>query len=474
MLNLSNRLCRDASGATAVIFAISSMVLFGMLGLAVDGSRWYTARNAHSRAIDAALLAGARQFQLDATNTSGAIATATNFYHSNVPQTGIVNNTIVFSTPDNGATFTFTGMAYLQTTFLNVIGIHSMSIAVPAKAIASQSGSGQGSNLEIAVMLDVTGSMCDDGTGPCTTGTKIGGVKQAAKDLANIVLGQTSGTYTSRIALVPFSSAIRIDEDGTSNSLMRTLTNLPSNWSGYIPSYSCSGGSGYMSGEIWVQTAAGTCTSAVGTYVSNWKLIPCVTERNFNTGVGFDPSDSAPGSSNWLLGVDGDRSLLSWDSSDTPLSSGTGTTVADFTWSWNYSPGGSGCPVQPGNEVVPLTSNLTSVTNRINSLDAYGPTAGALGTVWAQYMLSPDWSGIWTGNSSPGSYADTQNKQTTGAPLLRKVAVLMTDGGFNTYRQNAVDNTTQMQTVSDYALSVCTNMKNNGIEIYCLLQCALF
>ena len=53
--------------------------------------------------------------------------------------------------------------------------------------------------------------------------------------------------------------------------------------------------------------------------------------------------------------------------------------------------------------------------------------------------------------------------QPSGAPLLRKVAVLMTDGGYNTYRGWKGQN---QQEVSNYAKQICTNMKAKGIEIF--------
>ena len=58
-----------------------------------------------------------------------------------------------------------------------------------------------GSNVEIALMLDVTGSMCD----PCT---KIDAVKSAAKDLIDIVVWADQSQYYSRVALAPFAEAV--------------------------------------------------------------------------------------------------------------------------------------------------------------------------------------------------------------------------------------------------------------------------
>ena len=78
-------------------------------------------------------------------------------------------------------------------------------------------------------------------------------------------------------------------------------------------------------------------------------------------------------------------------------------------------------------------------------------------------MLSPTWSNIFTGSSRPAPYADLTRTQASGAPVLRKIAILMTDGGYNTYRGWKDQD---QQQVSDYAKQVCTNMKAKGIEVY--------
>ncbi len=454
----------DRRGVTAITFALSAIILLTFVGMAIDGSRWFTARRQHGAAIDAALLSAARQLQFDASAIETAMATASSVYSVNMPKG--VTTSVVFVQDAATQTVTFTGEAYIPTTLLRVAGLSQLLVSAPATARYSQSGQNGGSNIEIAVMLDVTGSMCDDGMGPCTTGTKISGVKQAATDLAKIVLGTQSTTFASRIALVPYSSAVRIDADGSSNPLMQVLTGLPQTYSYWTTIASdCTGSAGYYVGEVWV-AGTGTCSTITPIYNSNQILIPCVTERTFNTGIGFDAGDSAPGSDNWLLGHSGDRSGLSFDSSNKPMTSYTGLTQSDPSYTWNYTVDGSGCKSRPGNVILPLTSNLTDVTDRIQALDAFGPTAGALGTVWTQYMLSPNWSSIWSSSQRPGSYSDTQTKQANGAPVLRKVAILMTDGGYNSSRQYVEPTPTYMQTISDRAISVCANMKKNGIEIF--------
>lgn len=452
----------DVGGVTAITFALSATILLMFVGMAIDGSRWFSARRQHASAIDSALLSAARQLQYDASASTAALATAASVYAVNQPK-GITTS-VQFVQDAGTQSVTFTGVASIPTTLLRIAGLSQLPVSTPASALYTQGGPNGGSNLEIAVMLDVTGSMCDDGTGPCKTGTKISGVKQAAKDLSNIILGSTSSTYTSRMALVPFSSAIRIDADGSNNPLMQALTGLPQTYSFWTGQASNCSGTGSYVGEVWVGTYS--CGTITPVYASNYKLVPCVTERSFDAGSGFDPGDSAPGSGNWILAHGGDRSGMSWDSSNTPMTSYTGLTSSDLSYTWNYTVDGSGCMLQPGNEILPLTARLSDVTSRLDSLDAFGPTAGAMGVLWTQYMLSPKWSSIWTGSQQPGSYSDTQTKQTNGAPLLRKVAVLMTDGGFNTYRQSVDPSPLGMQTVSDRALAVCKTMKQNGIEVF--------
>jgi hypothetical protein len=61
----------------------------------------------------------------------------------------------------------------------------------------------KGESLEISLMLDLTGSICD----PCT---KIDDLKAAAKDLVDIVIWDDQTAYSSRVALSPFAPAVNV------------------------------------------------------------------------------------------------------------------------------------------------------------------------------------------------------------------------------------------------------------------------
>jgi Flp pilus assembly protein TadG len=100
--------------------------------------------------------------------------------------------------------------------------------------------------------------------------------------------------------------------------------------------------------------------------------------------------------------------------------------------------------------VTPLTSDKTVLNNAINQLSANGTTGGHLGTAWAWYLLSPNWSSIWPTASVPAAYSrDTY-----------KVAVLMSDFDYNVYYKSANGD------MNVQAAALCANMKAAGIVIY--------
>lgn len=113
--------------------------------------------------------------------------------------------------------------------------------------------------------------------------------------------------------------------------------------------------------------------------------------------------------------------------------------------------------------IVPLTSDKSILGSTISSLTASGGTAGHLGSAWAWYLLSPNWSSVWGSESRPGNYGDAS---------VKKIAILMTDGEYNTqYDANGLmtstNNTTPLNGPSDtQARSVCANMKSSGIQVY--------
>lgn len=123
--------------------------------------------------------------------------------------------------------------------------------------------------------------------------------------------------------------------------------------------------------------------------------------------------------------------------------------------------------------IQPLTDNRDTLKGQIDGYAAVGSTAGQIGVGWGWYMISPTFGAIFPAANRPDPYS-------TDGKLL-KVAVIMTDGEFNTPYCNGVvagavsgsGSTTQhincaATNGNPFAQSVtmCNAMKARGIIIY--------
>jgi Flp pilus assembly protein TadG len=389
------RFQRDSSGDVAIMFALMAVAMCLFVGAGVDIGRWLHARQQTIAAMDAAVLAGGRELQLDSTNVAGAIEAAKKFYAENTKtRVPVLSDTIAFTTANNNTTFTASGNAFIATPLLAFASISKLPLLNSSgtefsKAQAKPSGNGEG-NLEIALMLDVTGSMA---------GSKIKDMKDAATDLVDIAVAADQSQYTSRLALIPFSEGVRLPSD--SNAAARGSP--PSS-----VSLTCSGG-------WWGGTT--TCT---------YDRTKCVVERAGNDKY----TDAAPAAGNYVMTM--------------------------------YTSDGK-CALTSSGELVPLTSDKTLLKNKIKNLTDGGGTAGQIGTAWAWYTLSPNWNTLWPAANQAAAYSTK----------LRKTAILMTDGEYNTdYDSHGVKTGTNgagpaaNEGSTNQARALCTAMKAKGITVY--------
>ncbi len=117
----------------------------------------------------------------------------------------------------------------------------------------------------------------------------------------------------------------------------------------------------------------------------------------------------------------------------------------------------------PSQQIRPLTNQRQILLRDISRLRANGWTAGHIGIAWGYYMLSENWRRLWPTASDPAPYADP----------VKKIAIIMTDGEFNTYYSGVGGNPfgTQELRSGTTAVSLCNDMKAkkqgaNGITIY--------
>jgi Flp pilus assembly protein TadG len=86
----------------------------------------------------------------------------------------------------------------------------------------------------------------------------------------------------------------------------------------------------------------------------------------------------------------------------------------------NYpSTAGNPCPSA---NIMPLSSNRSSLKSLISGLSVAGSTAGQIGMAWGWYSVSPNFNSLWP-SSPAGPYAPEDTL---------KAVIIMTDGEFNT------------------------------------------
>ena len=390
----------DRTGDVAVLFGLMAIVLFLMIGGAVDFGRWLHARNQTISAMDAAVLAAGRSLQVDAGDTNGAVAAAQAFYLMNIEsRLPVENDSINFSVSDDGMAVEAGGNAFITTPFLSLANIDRLPILDEAGADYSRSeiavGGNAGVNIELSLMLDVTGSM---------SGDKIADLQDASRDLIDIVVWEDQSQYQSRVALVPFSEGVRLPASALDAARGPGVDSFPKTttyWHWYY----------------------GWQTSTLTYYRSD-----CLAER-----IGPQAyTDVAPGAGSYVMSI------------------------------YNrYSD--RRCKPDESNVIMPLTNNKASLISAIDGLVTSGGTGGHLGTAWSWYTLSPNWNNLWASSANHASAYGTENTQ--------KIAILMTDGEYNTqYTSEGIKTSSSSSAANgsskDQARTMCTAMKDAGIVVY--------
>jgi Flp pilus assembly protein TadG len=394
--------------------ALIAVTMMLCVGAAVDLGRWLHARDQTISAVDVAVLAGGRALQTDSKDQASAIAAAEKYYKQNVTsRLPVINDTVGFAIAPDGMGVVASGSAYIKTPFLQFAAIDKLPLISPSQTQFSKSeiqvGGNGGQNVEISLILDVTGSMA---------GQKIVDLRDAAGDLVDIVIWEDQSEFYAKVALIPYSMGVNV---------------------------------GTYAQNVRGSVSPGTCTTQgcnnykfTNTYNQSktFAISTCVSERTGSNAF----TEVAP--------------------STAPLGR-------------NYPAPSNPCL---GNQIVPLSSDKQALKNKISGLAASGSTAGHVGVAWGWYLLSPNFGYLWPAASSPAPYSDLKVLGPKGAPKLRKIAILMSDGEYNSaYCKGVIsqDSTNGSGDRADHincnapngssftqAGTLCTNMKKTGIEVF--------
>ena len=182
----------DRRGGIQVLFALALVPLLAGVGLAIDAARGYMVKARMSVAVDAAALAGARSLHMDTWESD-----VQRFFTANFPTgyMGVEMTPLSITANSEEHTVEVVAQASMPTTFMKLLKINDFDVEVRTVV------SGERRGLELALVLDVTGSM---------DGSKITALRDAAIELTNILYGGNETLDNLYISVVPFAGRVNV------------------------------------------------------------------------------------------------------------------------------------------------------------------------------------------------------------------------------------------------------------------------
>ena len=455
---------RNRAGAIAPIFALVAVPMILAAGVGIDVSRVVSSRNNLQDALDAAALAVGRMPQT--TPLATLQAQAEYWVKANLADKNIGAVTVKVTT--GTGTIDVSGASSIPPAVVGIMGVQSLPVAGHSAVTWGTS------HIELALVLDNTGSMADD--------NKLDSLVDAATSLVNTLsssASQSNDTNALKIGVVPFSMTVNI-------------------------------GSTYQ-GQNWL---AGVQPSAYGEDVADganrfslfskmsttWK--GCVEDRP----MPYDVQDTTPTSGatlfvpffapdepddnsipattytyrgttyvtsyyNFLNDYIADKTGgTDWKDREVDSSKYTKKPNVGVNTYWGDAIGpNSGCNTT---SLLRMTTDMAAVKSKLNQMVAVGDTEIPIGLVWGWHLLSP--------NAPFGDGA------AYGANGTTKIAVLVTDGQ-NTYGSTSNPNGSYYtamgygwqkrisstgtaagtaSALNDRLKLLCSNMKAAGVVVY--------
>lgn len=349
---------RNANAANVTItFALATVPMVGFVGAAVDYS--------NANAVKASMQAAADSTALMLSKTAGSltssqIQTQANSYFNALYTRGNVSNLLVTATytTTTGSQIVVNATGNVQTSFMTLMGFPSLAVGVNSQVKWGNT------KLRVALALDNTGSMQDDG--------KIGALKTATNNLLTQLKNAAANDGDVYVSIIPFSKDVNVGS-----------ANFNANWVDWTD-WDNNNGSCSKSG--WSTGTKSGCLSQNGN--------PTWTPANHNTWNGCVTdrgNSSAPSSFNTDQNVTG----------------------VDITKTYTMFPAEQygNCPLA----MSPLSYNWTAMTNLVNSMYPNGNTNQGIG-------LQHAWMSLVGGGPYPAPPPENPNYK------YSKVIILLTDG----------------------------------------------
>ncbi|MFT3986521.1 pilus assembly protein TadG-related protein [Aestuariivirga sp.] len=407
------RFCKAQNGNIAIVLALSIMTIMAAAGAAIDFGRYYLRQTKLQTITDGALLAATMHAkEVSGSTKADLLKIAKDYINSNVPSDiDLASVDLDITTGDSGSkTFSIDLQGIQPTTFMYLFGQKTMIHDVRAQSVF-----GAGRPVELALALDVTGSM---------SGSKLATLKTSATNLANTLLKDNSAG-TAKMAIVPFANYVNVgtdkrgqpwldvkDDYSTTKYVCSTVTPVISKSNCVKKTTTCyNDGVPYSCTSTTCDYVYGTPYQSCGNQTTNYKWTGCVGSRSY------------------------------------PLS------LREGSFDTSKVPGllNTSCPPA----ITALTSSYSTITAGINALTASGETYIATGLTWGMYALSHD-----------DPYSEGMTKADAATKQAVKAIVLMTDGANTRSPKYPYHNGTDGTLSNKLLAEACEVAKAEGMTLY--------
>lgn len=205
-----NHFRRDEGGSVAILFGLSCICLTLIAGLAIDSARFHNISSKVQDSLDAATLAGAKMLADDNNSDNDVKAAAQKYFDSSMNTAGIT----LTSVQPLDVAIDRTNSAVTATVNATVPSFFGGLAFQPKYAVLTQNSKVvyDMKHIELALVLDVTGSMCDTPPAatdpPCNSGAKLNALKSAAKDMVDALFESNPEVGFVKVSLVPYSASV--------------------------------------------------------------------------------------------------------------------------------------------------------------------------------------------------------------------------------------------------------------------------
>jgi Mg-chelatase subunit ChlD len=322
------------------MFGLSLIPIVGLIGAAVDYSRANAVKSKLQAALDSTALAMAANA---ASQSSGALQTSAQNYFNAMfqsSQASTVTLTATYTMTSTGPQVSVTGSTTVATRFMNLPKFGIPNIPVNGASTAAWGNT----RLRVALALDNTGSMNDDG--------KMTALKTATKNLLAQLKTSATNNGDVYVSIIPFSRDVNVGR-----------SNYTANWIDWGDWEDDNGHDASLVTCVTQKLGRSGKTTKKCTTSTNW--VPdnhntwtgCITDRDQD----FDTKNTTP------------------NPSDVSLPDSTASTLFPAE---QYDD----CPTA----MMAQNYNWTAMNSLVDSMYPAGNTNTAIGLVWAWQSLMPN------------------------------------------------------------------------------------